>query len=201
MYEKKRKKPNLFDRYSKQRVLPYIKMPIENIVIIAVGLLVLVIVSYAVGVEKGKRLPVLGDVRIASRVKGQGSREQSVEHREEEPESKNEEIEDEEQVLESQPQDIEEKLISDSRILLLEEEPIAEPEESKYIIQLASFNGAQFAEEEINKLERRGVRADSTKKGQWYQVYAVGFQTIDQAREAKRGLIDDYEDCYIRRMK
>ena len=75
------------------------------------------------------------------------------------------------------------------------------PEESAYAVQLASFKNERSAKKEIDMLKSKGIKASMTRKGEWYQVYASGYRTIDEAKRAKRDLIADYEDCYIRKMK
>ena len=44
--QKKGKRPGLLNGYSKQRFLPYMKIPIEYTVMIAIGVLVLMIIIY-----------------------------------------------------------------------------------------------------------------------------------------------------------
>ena len=70
-----------------------------------------------------------------------------------------------------------------------------------YVVQLASFKNEDSANREVRKLNRRGVEASVARKGEWYQVFATGYDTIDEATKAKRDLGEYYVDCYIRRVK
>ena len=54
---KKARKPHqIMQRYSQRRLLSHIRVPVEYIVIIAIITLVLIIIAYAIGVERGKNI-------------------------------------------------------------------------------------------------------------------------------------------------
>jgi len=56
VYESKARKLGLLSKYSKQRILSYISVPDEYIVIVSITALILMIISYAIGVERGKNI-------------------------------------------------------------------------------------------------------------------------------------------------
>jgi len=85
-------------------------------------------------------------------------------------------------------------------VLELEEEDIL-PEVSSYTVQLASFKNKEAAISETYKLKDKGINAEYVRKGDWYQVYAEGFLTIEEARVAQQMLAQYYKDCFIRKME
>jgi len=58
-------------------------------------------------------------------------------------------------------------------------------EDSAYTVQLASFRNRDNAIDEVRKLKKRGVKADYTYKGGWFQVFAYGYATKQEALKAK----------------
>ena len=193
-HEKKGKKPYLLEKYYKQRVLPNIRIPIEYIVISVIAILVLMIISYAVGVEKGKRVSEAKAVKTLKAVPVAVEREQAANITRSDITDlpKTEEKPKKEAPLPEKVEKPAEKKV---------EKEIAVPAGSAYIIQLASFKNERFAKEEINKLKKKGFEAHSARKGKWYQVYAAGYRTVHEAKKARKELYADYKDCYIRKVR
>jgi len=193
--EKKSRKSRLLDKYSKQRFLPHVRIPVEFIVIIAIGALVLLIISYAVGIERGKKLsgikyekeqvetlvPIERKV-VDKEVRGSTTKSSGISETIEIPEERK----------------VKEKAVRSKKE---EAKDISPFKKSGYIIQLASFKNEGSARAEINKLKKKGVKGRLTKSGEWYLVYATGYRTISDAKKARQELIADYEDCYIRKVK
>jgi len=192
-YGKKVARPRILNRYYKQRVLPQLRLPVEYTVIAAIGVLVLVVIAYAVGVERGKSIAAvkMPDMPVEELI------------------SAGEELE-----ISSGPEDVEAgldlELEQEGAPGSLEES--GAPEEaageqagsgviSVYVIQLASFKNESSAVREVKKLAKSGFDAGVARKGEWYQVFAQGYDTIDEATRAKRDLRETYVDCYIRRVK
>ena len=192
-YEEKARKPLLIRRYPDRIFLPQLKIPVEYAVIISIAVLVLVIIAYAAGVERGKRLvlPVeaessQAETVVAETVKSAtGTGEQATVSVQ--------------QTEVAEPEEPEPVPVVQQPVREAAEEP--ERPVGKYVIQLASFKNRDSAEEEMAKLENSGIHVDVSKKGDWYQVYAYGYATIESARKAKKLLSADYKDCYIRRLK
>jgi len=195
-FGKKGRKFQYFSKYKNRRFLPQVKIPIEYTVIIAIGVLLLVIIAYAIGIERGKAIS-LKKYRM-----GQGSRLlQPVELKDLTTISETGPFEEEEEEEEAEPSGIlQETLIG-------EEEPqeakksVSKIEDSVYTIQLASFKDREYAAEEMGKLAKMGLKAVYVRKGDWYQVYVTGYKTIEEAREAKEKLEEIYVDCFIKRVK
>ncbi|RKY41876.1 MAG: hypothetical protein DRP85_04670 [Candidatus Makaraimicrobium thalassicum] len=200
---KSSEKLRLLSRYSEQRFLPFVKIPVEYSVIIAIAVLFLIIVSYAVGVERGKRL---------SGVESGSLREETVQPHEAinrsrepadfpEPERRRQAGDIVQLPLESHGVGSKASYpeIGDDESAKRHEGKISA--ESSYILQLASFKDETSAEKEINRLKRKGIEACLAKKGIWWEVYTSGYRTISEARRARRGLLTDYEDCYIKQIR
>ncbi|MFH1305266.1 MAG: SPOR domain-containing protein [Candidatus Omnitrophota bacterium] len=216
-------KPRSGDRfgYSGQRFLPYIKMPVEYSVIAAIGVLVLVIVAYAIGVENGKRVRPHEDLNI--RKKGIVAA-QVTDIAEPRAEKRVKKTAEEERSLSEKDGTAAEEMVSVIVDADTEEkyEDIQEPEapetvaapapvktekkveiggDKEYIVQLAAFKNRVSAQEAADKLKTEGIGASMERKGDWFQVYAGGYRTIGEAQEAKQGFSESYSDCYIRRVR
>ncbi|MCK5451261.1 MAG: SPOR domain-containing protein [Candidatus Omnitrophica bacterium] len=189
---KKEQKIRRREKYSKHRVIRYIRIPVEYGVMIAIGILVAIIIVYAVGVEKGKRfsgavcsfLPESKEEDASLREKDMEAEETVIMSIQEEKQAEPEIVEKEEAFLEVEEVKKEKSL-----------------EEGVYEIPLASFRKAKAAETETAKLKKQGIEAKFSKKGIWYQVFAEGYKTIDDALAAKEKLSVDYKDCYVRRVQ
>jgi len=199
-HEKKGRKPQFLSKYSAQRVLPYIRVPVEYTVILGIVVLILLVISYAVGVEKGKR------IFSAEKTHASGKKTQLIENKEvtkiAQTEKIPEAVDTSETGRDSESPDIEEKAAPIPSVI-----EIAAKDEEKgtkdalYTVQLASFKKERYAKREVAKLRRTGEDASYTRKGLWYQVFVDGYRTIEAARKAKDALIQEYPDCYIRKQK
>lgn len=69
-----------------------------------------------------------------------------------------------------------------------------------YAIQLASYVGQQSAQEEARRLARQGVSARVVRQRKYYEVRAVGFRSWAQAKEALTDLRKTYRDAFIKRL-
>ena len=199
VYESKARKLGLLSKYSKQRILSYISVPVEYIVIVSITALILMIISYAVGVERGKN--------IAGKIDGNNENTKVI-LQTNSPEYFSSEINSEngkekqkvdtglsEENFYTSEDVVEEEI---QNVLELEEDDIL-PEVSSYTVQLASFKNKEAAISETYKLKDKGINAEYVRKGDWYQVYAEGFLTIEEARVAQQMLAQYYRDCFIRK--
>lgn len=196
--EEKARKPRLLFRYAERRFLPYIKIPIEYSVIIVIGILVLTVIAYAVGVEKGRNT-------AGAKIGMETTIEPTENAIKDETEGPPVSTIDNELVYKSLEEDTSEVLrenekINDAFSVLLEGETEKQVRQL-YTIQLASFKKEDLANKELQKLKKKNITADVTKKGEWYQVYTAGYKTIEEANKAKEELLKEYKDCYIRRIK
>ncbi|NQT33153.1 MAG: SPOR domain-containing protein [Candidatus Omnitrophica bacterium] len=201
---KKSRGLRLSERYDKQRFLPQIKMPVEYVVIITIAVIILMTISYAVGVERGKRVKAEGIFEAGA---AEGRAKESSKERviieagftETGSESSLEEL------VVTETTAIQEEVTPEQEKIIPQTDPEEKPAPSfakgNYIIQLATFKHRDPAEDEARKLEEKGIQAQITEAGDWYQVYAVGYKTISEAKKAKKELVEKYGDCYIRKVK
>ncbi len=194
--EKRARRSPLFSRISEQRSLPHLRMPIEYTVIISVGVLVLLVIAYAAGMERGRSFS--GGMSEEEHIRA----EESVEVAAFAPEIPDD--------VEIETVDQAEYGVADMAESEVEEEEALRSQEtvsgsgiagSVYIVQLASFKSRSAAADAIEELRDKGFEADVTRSGDWYQVSATGYQTIGEARKAQERLGEEYIDCYIRKIK
>jgi len=183
-----------------KRLLPYVKIPVEHTVILSIVVLVLIIVAFAFGVERGKKI---GD-EVAAIERGEDI---SVTV---EKELASEDLSLIENVKEAMPSATavdaattakEEK----SPVIATDEtqiETLKPAQGSLYTVQLASFKDSKSAQGAVDKLTKKGIRnVEFTKRGGWYQVYATGYNTSGEAKKAQGLFSADYKDCFVRKMK
>lgn len=213
-YEAGKKKSRLVNRYSEKRAVSHIKIPVEYAFILVIVIMTFVTVAYAIGVKNGKASVKKGTVSENSAIAASTPEtkeivvnvisESSLPDDGAMPESKEiEEVVSSDVVLPVET----DKVVSAERIQTeenIQEEPEIDSEllpRAEYIVCLASFKNEKFAAKDISALTRDGIRTRLAKKGDWYQLYAEGFTTIDEARNAKEKLTKTYKDCYIKRVR
>ena len=69
-----------------------------------------------------------------------------------------------------------------------------------YVVQVASYADRAAAEAARTRLVSQGLRASVATKGKYQVVYAEGFATYAQATEAVGRLRKDYRDCFVRKI-
>lgn len=140
----------------------------ENLIVFAIGLIMLLIVCYSLGVERGKYLV---------RIKTEDIEEINQEQAQKAPTTK--------------PSEPQEKRV---RVELATAEPALKlfP-----YIQVASFRTDKYAKKEAEQLENKGYKTYIDTWGK-YKVVCVGkYEDYTKAREAFQNLRKDYADCIL----
>ncbi|MBD3296796.1 MAG: hypothetical protein GF392_05455 [Candidatus Omnitrophica bacterium] len=210
--KKKARKTPIFGNYKGRNLLPFVKVPVEHVIVAVIGVLVMILLSYAAGVEVGRRASsgeetgnetagreeasaglekkleteALRPV-IQTSEKGSGTPAPQIDEKAPDRSLSSRAAEEDKQA--PQPVDAEE----------VEDEDDKRESDSAYIIQIASFRDSTAAEKLVTDLKGRGMSAGYRESGSWYQVYASGYDNIVQARKARAKLITLYADCYIKR--
>ncbi len=214
--------------YPGHRFLPHVRVPIEYMVIVLVAFLLLLVVAYAIGVERGKKIErgVMGSVvRVQGAEIIAKSEKEKEKTKKEEVEKKKEKVDREEaeeervagevtekleKVILAENKNEEEQAVIESGSPQLKKTPkdvegdLDRPVQDKkylYSIRLAAYAEKLRAESEVESLKETGCNAGYEKSGRWYQVYVTGFQTIEETQAAKKTLVGRYPDCYIRKNK
>lgn len=74
------------------------------------------------------------------------------------------------------------------------------PEQGAYAIQLASYVGPQAAQEEVRRLTRQGVTAQVVRQGKYFELRAVGYRSLAEAKRALADLRKTYRDAFPKRL-
>lgn len=70
-----------------------------------------------------------------------------------------------------------------------------------YAIQLATYvGGVESAQEEARRLARQGRSVLVVRQGKYFELRAVGFRSWNEAQEALTGLRKTYRDAFIKRL-
>ena len=197
-----RKRSGFAKRYPAVRFMPHVRIPVEYVVVFGIVILVLLVVAYAAGIERGKSgikgiSPMdIEVIETTSNLVEIGENEPllgQVGGLVEERELNEGRVEIEPEELEAADADMSRK--SD----VSDEKTVAKPTEPTYTIQLAAFAKKENVEKETARLREAGNDAAYVKIGKWYQAYVQGYKIIGEARDAKGNFIEQYPDCYIRR--
>lgn len=69
-----------------------------------------------------------------------------------------------------------------------------------FAIQLATYMGQQAAQEEVRSLGKKGVRAQLLKQGKYLELRAVGYRSKQEAKAALAELRKKYPDAFLKRV-
>ncbi|MFH0731872.1 MAG: SPOR domain-containing protein [Candidatus Omnitrophota bacterium] len=151
----------------------------EQMIFGSIGFIILLIICFSLGVEKGKR--------INRAVQPQIKQEQAA-------------------VIPAPESAIPAKKIEPiKRAPLLKAEPIkpkqepVKPAVSDYVVQCAAHASKAGAEKEKALLVNNGYQALVIESGKYFVVYATGFSNKEQAKAACEKLKSKYKDCFVRR--
>lgn len=150
----------------------------EKALLISIGLLSTGVVSFSLGVEKGKRLMISKENShpdIAIITKSQRYQPQSTEPNIQGITSRD-----------------------DSAQTIIKKEP--KKNTGNYTIQIASYRTKNHAQEEAETLKRKGMASFVISKGKFNAVCVGNFPKQESARLLLTELKKAYRDCYIRRL-
>lgn len=154
----------------------YVNLPVENIVFAIIIIIMAVVVAFALGVERGKRL-------VDTKTGGGSTYEEALAT---EPQIRMAPIE----ITAGERKEPEKEEIPLEKL----------QEKSKpYVIQLISYKKEQRAINERDRLSRSNVTTFIVPSGDWYQVCAGGYENIKEAKSALQNFAKEYKGCFIRK--
>ena len=162
----------IVDKINVKRKKLYIHAPLENAVFTVIIVIMCIIVAFALGVEQGKRFASLENAEENAVFKEVMTAPQ----------------------IKLSPIEVGKPTA---------EEPVTAPKArsapNQYTIQLISYKQKSIAEAEKNKLLNKNVNAYIIRSGNWYQVRAGGYGTIEKAKAALQKLEKEYKGSFIRK--
>lgn len=157
----------------------------EDLILAAIGGLMVVVVGFCLGVERGKRLDVVvsGPSSVTTAPVATVLPQQPV-------------------VLPAM------KIPAAPMVQNIKEMPqktkMAQAQNvstrGAYVVQVASFAGPQEAENARRRLTQRGIPASVAEKGKYHVLYAGGYSTYAQAVDAAGQLKSAYRDCFVKKL-
>ncbi len=173
----------------------------ESIVVLTIAVVIVMIVSFSLGIEKGKRLSQAAE-RPVREVAVIAPRSTAVPQPEERPQASNYQVANKiEQIVPLSVAVIpEQKTIETSDAQVAVEEVPEKTVDKFYTIQVASFKKRKFAQEEAMALKDKGYDIMVVPKGK-YSIVCVGkFSLKEDAKIVSQELKKKYKDCLIRRL-
>lgn len=160
------KQSGLKDQAEKQKFKP----PLDILIIVGVVFALSLIISFSLGVEKGKRMVSTTNLDLAS--------DKQPQQPEDEPRGK-----EEESLLEEK--------VGQTEIVT---------NEQKYKIQVASFHKENTARKAAEQLQEKGYPTSITRKGKYVVIYVGEFDDEKEAKSNFELLREKYKDCILRRL-
>ncbi len=77
-------------------------------------------------------------------------------------------------------------------------EPVSPGPKAGFAIQLATYIGQDAAQEEVKRLAKKGIRAQVLKQGKYYELRAAGYRSRSEAKQALTGLRKSYPDAFLK---
>lgn len=176
-----------------------IVIPLDTFILSSVVILLLFVLAFSLGVEKGRKIllandevAVLSEKELQQGNTANAGQDKVVALKEQklivaQPVKK---VQAQQQIpVVKQPQVVEKKA------------DIVQPLVTKdaYYIQVASYNKDSFAQDEAKKLKEKGFPAYTSKKGSFVVLYVGNFKTLADAQKTMGLLKKNYKDCVLRR--
>ncbi|MBN3038833.1 MAG: SPOR domain-containing protein [Candidatus Omnitrophica bacterium] len=146
----------------------------ENIIILAIGMIMVLIVCYSLGVERGKDL-------AQANIKGLDASTQVTES-----ETITKDEEKASQKEESEP------LIKKRKVKIAVTEPF-------YTIQVATFLKSSSVEKEVQRLKNKGYESFIVSKGKYTEICIGKYKHKNEAATDLKELKRLYGDCFVRK--
>ena len=155
-----------------------VSLSYENLLVLAIGLIMLLIVCYSLGVENGKQFSQINSEVPQDKQRQQVPEQQVQQQKLEEPKT--------------QAPKPKRKL----KLRVAKNTPPAAAGSPAYI-QVASFRTDKYANREIERLKNSGHRAFVSRWGQYRVVCVGGYQDEAEAARAFTELKKVYADCIL----
>ena len=174
----------------------------EQLIFVFIGLVILIVTCFSLGVERGKRIAVVrqrepGEVvaekKIIVREKARATPLKETARAPVKPKARvkpKPPVKAKAPVKVRRPAKEAPKKIAVARMKAL-----------PFTVQVAAYKGNVQAEQEKKLLESKGYGAEIKKSGKYFVVYAVGFANKQEAAKASEILRDRYKDCFVRKRR
>lgn len=165
-----------------------IVFPIDTLILLSIVVILLFILSFSLGVERGRKIAYLSiekDKKFFKETESLAIDSSSSQITIIQPEKKNQVIEESENKQEVKPP--------------IEETPKWQDTE-KYLIQVATYVKEQTAQQEVEKLQGKGYQTLVSKKGKFVVIFVGEFKDKEEAKKSMELLKKSYKDCFIRRL-
>ena len=212
MLEHGPQQPELFGQFQQARPTPWwgrrwrlpqrfvvLRLAYEDLVLAAVGALMVVVLGFCAGVERGRYLVV---AQVAPQglpsVPGEPTSAVSVSTRPVAPVAPLVPAPVAPRPLQMGPRPpLAKPLHTASPTKVAQSAPATG---GRYVVQVASFSDRPSAEAAQRRVTQQGLQGMVAAKGRYYVLYASGFSTYAQASEAASQLRQAYQDCFVRKL-
>jgi hypothetical protein len=156
-----------------------IVIPVDTTILLVVIIILLLIIAFSWGIERGRKL-TLGDLSIEIKAQEENVTAKDENGNETIKKAKKKEIEKIEKIR--------------------EKNETIEAKEPLYRVQVASFRKLSSANQEAEKLRKKGYPVKIEEKGRYSVVYAGKFKEKKEAEKDLKKLKKIYKDCVLRRL-
>ena len=149
----------------------HIILNIDNLIIIFISIILAIIFSFSLGVEKGKRININKIAKRSEKEIIQQTAKTTAVKQHIKKEEKKGKI----------STDVKEKV-------------------SKYTVQVATYKKGSYVKKEAQRLEKEGYKIIVVPKGKFIELCVGSFNDKNQAKLSLKKLRKKYQDCFIRRL-
>ncbi|MDD4954970.1 MAG: SPOR domain-containing protein [Candidatus Omnitrophica bacterium] len=167
-----------------------IVIPLDTFILSSVVILLLFVLAFSLGIEKGRKIAILSEDAVALPEKELKTENVSVP-----AQAKALPVKEQKVIAGQITKQLPIAPIAEKKIEIAQ--PVAVKE--GYCIQVASYNKESFALDEAKRLKDKGFAAYTAKKGSFVVLYVGNFKTSAEAQKTMRLLKKNYKDCVLRR--
>jgi cell division septation protein DedD len=182
-----------------------ISLPVDTLVLLSVVLILAIALIYSFGIQRGKNQYASANISPKTEIPAAVLKETVI------PVQSNDSADDNDaKQLETTAKQATSPIISEEQEnkILNPQKPVAKPtvkklaenDNSRYAIQVASYNKKEEAMREVKKLKQKGYSVNLAQKGKFVVIFVGGFNDKSKANENMSRLQKQYKDCFIRRL-
>jgi len=166
-----------FNRDSAKNTNQYkVILPLDMLILLGVSALILLVLFFCLGIEKGKRI-ALRDSGLKTAAVQEAAPAEAVENKEQAEAGQSEGI------------------AAEQAAEIKQEENL-----QQYYIQVASFQKEKSALQEADRLEKDGCPILTVQRGSYIVIYVGGYSDKKEAKNKLAELKKKYKDCILRRL-
>jgi len=155
---------------------PFITISIENLVFVAISIIMIIVLSFSLGVERGKRF---GNTKIILPERNYAAIEKKI----------------------SKPVSLKDNLDNTEAAEIKQEQGVIRDKTARYTIQIVAYRDKGTAEKKVSSLREEKRSAFIIPENGLFQVCVGRYRTLKETKAGMKNLQSKYSDCFARSIK